>query len=914
MASAVQVMQSSASPTGLAPRASTAPVLEFVCLFTHDLRRKQKRWQDGRLKYHTFNKRLMVYDERGNFVGDTHWCEDYDFGEGEELQLERGSSLVQVAECVGSRDQDLSELIDKRAQEKAKRQSAALARRPPTAESATPQAVTPHFQLQQRPLHNVIGTPTGHHGRALMPTESPYEERQRQIASPQDDSTRPVKRRKRDVSPPSKSGYAQSLFGATLTLSGRPLSSAPVRHQPPRISRVREDSPAPASSDSSHHDSDPDPTPMTRATSTDVRAGPPRVHSGSSLLKVKPPRLSKPPAQVTIIDDPDPPSSPLRSETDIFRQRSSATVISHARKPEFSREAKVAPLRPHNPLQSTSINWNLRDTHGTSKPMLKTSTKHPIPDNGSISKDHVGKTGDEQRQISRPKKLDRERSHLQTEVQDSSKIVDLTAEQEPSPAEPPSVTEPRTELRIKPRKKRGLLMISERGSSGSSLPTSKITKVRENSGPLSKSFEEPFVDGLSEMGSKKEAPPTSEAQIGAHRRSRGTVKLIDDEPFDSLETHAEPKPPARKVRRKNKRGISPPDQDDETMARKQSKAIGVESYPQDEPDISSNLNRNRRSSSPLRDDSFGETESQSRQDGAQTDEDSPPRKRRSLRKKKYPVEDDIDPSTSDKLDQRRGASTAREYAVPDDAPAPRLAHLGRKNIRSKEVIGFIFDEDDEELVSRNNFVQNGSTGQGPAVYLPSDQPTIEKSPVQITTVTENIITVKTQQVEDLQAQDLVPGRDLTITMAKLDQGCNSTKARDPSAPPEEQIGAPLQRQDSATSNSLSTGTDRYATKLENPIATKPQSAPVPRLVNPATRGKKAAKPSDAAGQMPICPLPSEVGPHIPSDVGKPPNPKKKQGLDSGKKGASAPMFGFARANGGPWSREAHDLFEFRRPS
>ncbi|KAJ0296132.1 hypothetical protein COL516b_011884 [Colletotrichum fioriniae] len=94
-----------------------APVLEHLCLFTHDLKRKQKRWQDGRLKFHTFNKRIMVYDERGNFIGDMHWREDFDFGEGEEFNLERGAVIVQVAECIGSKDQDLTELLDKRAKE-----------------------------------------------------------------------------------------------------------------------------------------------------------------------------------------------------------------------------------------------------------------------------------------------------------------------------------------------------------------------------------------------------------------------------------------------------------------------------------------------------------------------------------------------------------------------------------------------------------------------------------------------------------------------------------------------------------------------------------------------------------------------------------------------------------------------------
>lgn len=219
---------------GSAP--STATVLEFRCLFTHDLRRKQKRWQDGRLKYHTFNSRVMVHDERGNSVGDMHWHGEYDFGEGEEVQLDRGGVIVQVEELVERRETDLTELVDKRLQEKQQRQIQQLARS--TASSAVlprslhrPPAIAPDRAIppRHRPLHHVIGTPTGHHGKALVPKESPYEQRQQATESPDD---RAPKRRKYDDPPPSKSGYASALFGQTLTLSSTPSSSIPAIRRP----------------------------------------------------------------------------------------------------------------------------------------------------------------------------------------------------------------------------------------------------------------------------------------------------------------------------------------------------------------------------------------------------------------------------------------------------------------------------------------------------------------------------------------------------------------------------------------------------------------------------------------------------------------------------------------------------------
>ncbi|EJT68362.1 hypothetical protein GGTG_14058 [Gaeumannomyces tritici R3-111a-1] len=208
---------------------STAPVLEHICLFTHDLKRKHKRWQDGRLKFHAFNQRVMVYDERGNFVGDAHWREDYDFGEGEELQLERGGTIVQVCECVGRRDQDLSELLDKRALDKSQR-AAQVAARTPAASAAglgsrpvVRQVPADHSQqLRHRPLGQLLGTPTGHHGRAVVPSESPFEQRHREA----EDTPPAAKRPRREASPPSKAGYAQNLFGTKLCLSSQPRSSA----------------------------------------------------------------------------------------------------------------------------------------------------------------------------------------------------------------------------------------------------------------------------------------------------------------------------------------------------------------------------------------------------------------------------------------------------------------------------------------------------------------------------------------------------------------------------------------------------------------------------------------------------------------------------------------------------------------
>ncbi len=186
-----------ASSNAILQTQNTAPVREFRCLYTSDIRRKQKRWQDGRLKYHTFNKRIMVYDDRSNFVGDSHWREDHAFGEGQEVELERCGICVEVSECVGTREQDLTPLLNKVVKD---RQERAHVR---AVASSTPRPPGPSKQTQ------IVG-----------------------ISRADSTELRSAKRRKPDNSPTRKNGYAQNITGATLALSGTPSTAAPLRYDP----------------------------------------------------------------------------------------------------------------------------------------------------------------------------------------------------------------------------------------------------------------------------------------------------------------------------------------------------------------------------------------------------------------------------------------------------------------------------------------------------------------------------------------------------------------------------------------------------------------------------------------------------------------------------------------------------------
>jgi hypothetical protein len=161
---------------------------------------------------------------------------------------------------VGKRDQDLFELVDKRVKEREERLAARIGSSPskPPGSLIRPQGTAAQsavgslmpvatFNLRPTPLNAVIGNHKGHYGRAVVPTNSPFEERQRLINDKRDENAhdRPAKRRKQNESPPSKNGYAQNLMGATLTLgSAKPPSNATIRYESFRIKPSIQPSPA----------------------------------------------------------------------------------------------------------------------------------------------------------------------------------------------------------------------------------------------------------------------------------------------------------------------------------------------------------------------------------------------------------------------------------------------------------------------------------------------------------------------------------------------------------------------------------------------------------------------------------------------------------------------------------------------
>ncbi|KAM0425039.1 hypothetical protein ACHAPT_009840 [Fusarium lateritium] len=187
---------------------------------------------------------------------------------------------------------------------------------------------------------------------------------------------------------------------------------------------------------------------------------------------------------------------------------------------------------------------------------------------------------------------------------------------------------------------------------------------------------------------------------------------------------------------------------------------------------------------------------------------------------------------------------------PDPKPSgPRITKMARKSVRSKEIIGFTLPTDD---------------------FPPTVFTTMSNGPFGQTEVEK---TEKTGDVEVTQshmngAQDLTP---------------QSTTIKDVAQP-----------------------------EVQRRVGDNSQGKQLPRLINPATRGKKAARKQDAAG-LPPQPM-VQLDPTVPTRIAPAAQAAATKRLPSGSHAAQSALPGFSRANGGAWSRHAEDLLGMTRPS
>ncbi|KAK0938819.1 hypothetical protein LTR29_009553 [Friedmanniomyces endolithicus] len=230
---------------------NTAPVLEFNCLYTHDLRRKAKRWQDGFLRYHTFNRRIMVYDVPRNLVGDVHWTAGEALQDGDEVMLEKDGGMVQVSEAVGRTETDLTGLLNSRKNVGSERGSSPPARGPqtPAARTVNARMARPPTQLKHRSLNALLGTPKDPIGKAAM-SKSPFELRHEELENHGWEGGRPPKRQRmdrppaRDISEPSIQP-ARPLKADTAPKRTRAPLSPAQQPQAQEVIALREDEPEP---------------------------------------------------------------------------------------------------------------------------------------------------------------------------------------------------------------------------------------------------------------------------------------------------------------------------------------------------------------------------------------------------------------------------------------------------------------------------------------------------------------------------------------------------------------------------------------------------------------------------------------------------------------------------------------------
>ncbi|KAF9778822.1 hypothetical protein IL306_002879 [Fusarium sp. DS 682] len=1059
--------------SGSAP--TTALVVDFICLFTHDLKRKQKRWQDGVLKYHTFNKRVMVYDDRNHFIGDAHWQEGGDLEPGDEFELDRGAAIVQVSDCTGQREQDLTELLDKRAKEvERRRTNAGTTRTPGSTAGATP---TPrndqnalHFQLRHRPLNGLVGG-ASRIGRAVISPHSPYEQRKmaespgQQQDSPSEDA-RPSKRRRREESPPSKMGHARALFGTTLTLTSFSSSIPAARSlplhdrtatRPKTTSNTTRDGTSGALKNADRSSKSPPPSsnPEEAETSVPRQVAPRRVLTQRASLRellagnehnrtgeLPRPRETVPKNRVNVTKQVR-PQRPLPEDEVVSlltqepeppkNRRDTANKSSHqARSDQESVADKPSKSRPtaHKPPETVGskrgeeepaeidddafLNWLAQSEDpqsidevpaplmDTGPPRSRKSNSDPIPEAQRPVKESVRKVAQEPIVVDEDEDEDEEVLSLPKTVRNRPQNVaskppkkkdmstsephgtkrtlstDRASATETDSDRPPPAKEPRTELRIRSRQRRGLLMMAQSkqgsrpGSAGRSLPSSGAGNETH---PISHAVARAASISEEPEAARKNAPKTTASgktttgQNSVKRnKPHGSVEEAGDQPIEILDTTTAEK-------------TSDKDLDDESEPLEEPE---VEAVPSDDAVSISYHSEDRRSLTP------------------------PPRRTnpsRRTRKRAAPFvssEDEEEASAAnspaiseDEEEDLSAEPKAGRKRDPKPSSGPRITKMSRKSVKSREIIGFVMPAEDFPIAGFNVGHAGPVEAKKPDVDRATTKAPLEKvqdisKPSEKTVAKDDQPRVEQPRTTGNQAEAKRPtkekepegvrppnsGKDADTTQlptnskdpeaakppSKGKEKEKETEAAQPSASVEAPEGVQLVlkgKESKATvsqegvreleEEQLSTKekghkelqpttsgkdpetlqplTKRKASEVAAEAAApstsgkrleapqppangkEQQDKQRPRIVNPATRGRKAARKQDAAGLPPRNLVQFEPAT---SSRFVPARPPQKTTPVSNVPQSELPSF--CRANGGAWSRHAEDLLGMTRPT
>jgi len=863
----------------------------------------------------------MAYDDRGNFIGDMHWRADWDFDAGEEIQLERGGIIVQISDCVGQQSQDLSELVDKRIQEreqrirdKERRQTNTPSSRPPLPAPRgdvghRPEQSGSHTpRIRHRPLTSLIGTPTGHHGRAVVPSDSPFEQRRRtDETAAEEHLQRPTKRRRYDGTAPSKLGYAQSLFGTTLTLSGAPPSSA----RPPS---------GPVST---------------------------RTQQSTAPLQALPP--SGPQAGMSIVPAATPPyecgdgavRGPLRA---IDERR-----INSIAKPTERHAAKDAPIAHAVPRRKEMARKTRSPQHGP----VSNSRSNDTMDLALSDDDSAAKVSAvmKRQAVTRPQQSrDPGFSKLPPDRSTTRRRPPLAQAGIPAPVlgrsleadEPhvqniagaPQKTAKRTELRLKSHRRRGLLVLSEQAGTK---PTTKPAKE-----PL---LPETVLRTRPELNHEtiQREVYVSPLDLPPILRT-GDASLTTSTVFPD---HA-PAEDSRRGKESDSHVYEPGDAADAAPKMRGGEEEHVRNNSNGPVPVDNGTEKNKRG------DCDGDDDHSASEAVAEREGNSAAQKR----SKRASAQQRISARAADGNDETEQDAALDTTTAPP--AAPRLVKLGRKSVRSKELIGYVFNNTGTGS-GNGSFsvnmpdhprIEEASSRPPPRVSGPDDANIRHLAPYTapaslfersskdtaltdaLSVGTDDHGTRSVSHVSSSPLQQLFPGKSeraqRCVMEVPQDKGVDitcpaETRTREGFQPsPDVALTAHLTRLSDEKAAAGDPLADRSRGQEAAPNTSSVDSGTEPavasrkpgQLVNPATRGRKAALKSHAAGQVPQPVLPADVGVQAPQSAQR----GQSRGVGATSTVSGLPKIkmtfpGFVSAKGGgPWSREAQDLLETGRPN
>ncbi|KAG6000398.1 hypothetical protein E4U43_001609 [Claviceps pusilla] len=1015
MSHAVRRVTTSAAPSGEA-LPTTATVLDYNCLFTHDLKRKQKRWQDGKLKYHTFNKKIMVYDDRGNFIGDAHWHAGGPLEEDEELDLDRGAAIVQVADYIGSREQDLTEVLDKRAREVEKRRATAAAKTPaPGRVRAGPAAGTAAestpVRMIHRPLSSIVPSPaSGPLGRASIPSRSPYEARKadglgepRGEAPPPPPPPPPARKRRRSPSPPSKAGFARSLFGAALSLSSsaggsanrtawaalrergvnahalavssaetsdddvvvlgeRPRTKASSLHRSRRKAQTMDDEIVEQRSveTSGIHGStdNTESRPFKRATHILRGERQPTPASDKSSEKNetnKPPRRTamahqekhgKTTSKSAASDPPDSaPPKPQERRTELrirSRKRRGLLVVAEKRQGQQAPQSSIAAELSEQNINGASAVAGQKLPADLTKLDDYKSKATPEHTSESTMAPEAGFGGDSASHYLAPSPYDQPEDA--DRLSSDSTPGDVVATDKPS--EPPEemaddvteclkasdsieVEDSRTHISLdsdttstaRPKAEEVEAGASQRayeerpelpdiveaqasrGSAISEVPPASISTDEESDLP-------PVEAQESRRSNKSEVPPAN----------MSTDEESDDFPPARKSTwrrkRVEPPPPSEEMTALHNSEVMPAnmstdeESEDFSLARKTKRPRKKAEPPPSSEEMPAQLAPARRRSARMKRNSQADTalghssgesdceKSRERRPSAQTDglleADTAGNS----------SEDEVSDCASRKRPPKRRQpkkdcelTGAHQTAIP---AGPRIKRLARKSVKSKEIFGFIPS------------LETGQTAPSPFAMTATRIGVVGRPPTALTRLPGISLTIKPPGLcgrdsgsNDKHAdtvQEPISGGQHGQDEVAAERGPDDVDAVAMAA-------RPVAAAASASASALDQAPAGLLASTENVVSNR-GLPPRAKIANPATRGKKAARKTDAAGQAPQHVVPFEPPqPVRPVPKAKPPGPS---GPSAARDAPSLP--GFSTAKGGAWSAHAEDLLGMTRPT